>query len=117
MLLLYLNARLKVKFNGDLLKQVNATYNYGPIVNIYNVYELIPDTKDSSSTLESCLFGVVKLTKNSDVDKYKYSGYDILFDAKGSFSLPSGGYGKNVVIFRVDMSSSTHINNKTIELF
>ena len=26
-------------------------------------------------TLENCLFGSVKLTKNPDIDKYKYSGY------------------------------------------
>ena len=28
------------------------------------------------------------------------------------FSYPSGGTGRNVIIFRVDMSSSTKINNR-----
>ena len=28
-------------------------------------------------TLENCLFGAIRLTTNADVDKYKYSGYDI----------------------------------------
>ena len=27
-------------------------------------------------TLENCLIGAVQLTKNADVDKYKYFGYD-----------------------------------------
>ena len=27
------------------------------------------------------LFGAIKLTKNADFDKYKYSGYGIGFDA------------------------------------
>ena len=51
------------------------------------------------------------MTKNGDVDKYKYSGYGIAFDRKGSFSFPGTGLGKNVIIFGVDMSSSTKIDN------
>ena len=74
---------------------------------------MIPDTKDSSITLENCLFGAVKATKNADIDKYKYSGYGIGFYSKGPFSHPSGGYGKNVITFGDDVSSSTHANNKT----
>ena len=31
-------------------------------------------------TLVNCLFGAVKLTKNVDPDKCKYSGYGIGFD-------------------------------------
>ena len=63
-------------------------------------------------TLQNCLFGSVTLTKNVDIDKYKYSGYGIGFDRKGSFSFPGGGFGQNVVIFGADMSSSPHIDNK-----
>ena len=74
---------MKLIFSGDLLKQNKVTYNHGPIVNIYNVYRLTPTTKDSSVTLQNCLFGAVKLTKNADIDKYKYSGYGIGFDSKG----------------------------------
>ena len=62
--------------------------------------------------LTNALFGVVKLTKNADIDKYKYSGYGIGFDGKGFFSHPSGGTERNVIIFGVDMSSSTKIDNK-----
>ena len=71
------NTRIKVKFNGDLLKLNKVTHNHGPIVNIYIVYRLSPTSKDSSVTLQNCLFGAVKLTKNADIDKYKYSGYGI----------------------------------------
>ena len=111
--LVYDNATIKVKFNEDVLKQDKVTYNHGPIVNIYIAYRLTPDTKDSSITLENCLFGSVKLTKNYDIDKYKYSGYDIGFDSRGSFTHPSGGVSRNFIIFGADLSSSTHANNKT----
>ena len=111
--LIYDNARTKVKFNGDFLKQDKITYNHGPIVNTYIFYRLIPDTKSFSLTLEDFLFGAVKLTKIVDINKYKYSGYGIGFDSRGSFSHPSGGDGRNFIIFGADMSSSSHANNKT----
>ena len=59
------------------------------------------------------MFGVIKLTKNSDIDEYEYAGYEIGFDSKGTFSHPSGTTGVNVVIFRAGMSSTVHTNNKT----
>ena len=62
--------------------------------------------------MENCLFGAVTLTKHVNIDKYGYSGYGIGFDRKESFSFPSGGYGQNVIIFGVDMSSSIHIDYK-----
>ena len=31
---------------------------------------------------------------------------------KGTFSFPTGGFGKNVIIFEADMSSSVHVDNK-----
>ena len=67
---------------------------------------------DADFTLENCLFGEVKLTKNADVDKYKYFGYGIGFDGKRVFSHPTGSFGNNTIIFGVDMSSSVHIDNK-----
>ena len=53
--------------------------------------------------LENCLFDAVSLTKNTDIDKYKYSGYGIRFDRNGFFSHPSGETGRNVIIFAVYM--------------
>ena len=108
---MYDNARIKVKLNGNLLNQNKVTYNHGPIVNIYVVYRLIPATKDSSVPLQNCLFGAVKLAKNADIDKYKYSGYGIGFDSRESFSHPSGGYGRNVIILGANLSSSADANN------
>ena len=58
------------------------------------------------------MFGAVTLTKNADIEKYKYSGYGIGFDRRSSFSFPSGGFGQNVLIFSADMSTSIHIDNK-----
>ena len=57
-------------------------------------------------------FGAVTLTKNADIEKYGYSGFGIGFDRRSSFSFPSGGFGQNVLIFGVDVSSSSHIDNK-----
>ena len=67
---------------------------------------------DNDPTLKNCLSGAVTLTKNADIDKYGYSGYEIGFDRKWSFSFSRGGFGQNVIIFGVDMSSSAHIDNK-----
>ena len=66
----------------------------------------------SFPTLVNCLFSAVCLTKISDIDKYKSSRYGIGFDRGGYFSFPSGGFGSNVTIFVVDMSSSVHVDNK-----
>ena len=53
------------------------------------------------------------MTKNADVDKHGYSGYGIGFNIRSSFLFPGGvGFGQNVIIFGVDMSSSAHIDNK-----
>ena len=52
------------------------------------------------------------MTRNTDIDKYGYSGYGIGFDEISSFSFPGGGFGQNVLIFGADMSSCAHIDNK-----
>ena len=102
---------------NDIKIESIKTNNYsliphGDIVNIYIVYEITSDYKDINyPTLENCLFGSVKLTKNADIDKYGYSGYGIGFDRETSFSI-GNEIGKNVIIFGVDMSSSTKIDNR-----
>ena len=58
------------------------------------------------------MFGAVTLTKNADIEKYGYSGFDIGFDRRSGFSFPAGGFGQNVLIFGADMSSSANIDNK-----
>ena len=72
-------AKIRVKFAGNCLKQSNKlTYTHRTTVNIYIVYELgAYSSNNSDPTLKSCLFGTVTLTKNTDIDKYGYSGYGI----------------------------------------
>ena len=101
-----------VKFSGSCLKQDKATYNHGTMVNLYIVYEISKNYNISSyPTSENCLFGAVSLTKNADIDQYKYSGYGIGFDRKTGFSF-GNGFGRNCIVFGVDMSSSVHVDNK-----
>ena len=69
-------------------------------------------SSNSDPTIKSCLFGAVTLTKNADIDKYRYSGYGIGFDRRSSFSFPGGGLAQNIIIFGADMNSSIHIDNK-----
>ena len=57
------------------------------------------------------MFGAVSLTKNNDIDEYKYSRYGIGFNRKGKFSV-GNRFGRNCIIFGVDMSSSVHVDNK-----
>ena len=111
--LAYDNVRIKLKFVGALLKQDKITYNHEPIVTIYIFYRLSPSIT-SDITLENCLFGVVKLTKNLKITTY--SGYGAASDSKGSFLHPSGGYGKTVIIFGADLSSSVHAANNILVL-
>ena len=60
---------------------------------------------------ENCLFGAVSVTKNADIEKYKYSGYGIGFDRHVYYSHSRGRTGRNVIIFGVDVSSSTKIDD------
>ena len=92
-------SKIRVKFNGSFLNQFPLTILHGDIVNIYIVYEI---TSEYSSinypTLENCLFGSVKLTKNADTDKYGYSRYGIGFDRNTTFSVGNES-GKNIIFF------------------
>ena len=116
---LYLNLYYKgtktiASFPVARLKKDKVAFNHGKIVTIYTVYKLIKLSniyKNNNLTIENALFGAVSLTKNADVDKYKYSGYGLAFDKRGSFSFSGGGYGLNVIIFGADMNSSSHIDN------
>ena len=64
---------------------------------------------NNDPALKNCLFGAVTLTKNTDIDKYGYSGYGIGFDRKWVVSFPGGGFGQNALIFGAVMSSSAHM--------
>ena len=102
-------SKITIQFEGSFLNGFPSTILHGNIVNIYIVYEITSDYKDINyPTLENCLFGSVKLTKNVDIDKYGYSGYGIGFDRETSFSI-GNEIGKNVIIL---MSLSAKIDNR-----
>ena len=95
------------------MKQDSVTFNYKKVVNIYIMYEISKSINISNYlTLENCLFGVVRLNGNADIDTYGYSGYGIGFDKHGRFSLTGTGLGRNVIIFGEDMSLSTKSGNR-----
>ena len=109
----YLGNKTRAERKGSCLKQDKITYTHGKIVNIYIVYGISKNYNISSyPTLKNCFFGAVSLTKTADIDKYKHSGYGIGFDRHGCFSRPSGGTGRNVIIFGVIMILSTKIDNR-----
>ena len=101
----YYGTKTRVEFSGSCLKQDKITYTHGKVVNIKSI------NISNYPALENCLFGAVSLTKNADIDRYGYHGYGIGFDRHGSFSFPGTGLGQNVVIFGLDMSSSTKTDN------
>ena len=111
-------------FVNHYLLQDNNFNGHCPIKNNISIPEKVkhwyisctlrPKLRNSNTnfTLSSCLFESVKLTKSADTDKCKYTGYGIGFDSRSEFLFTDGSYGKNVIIFGADMSSSVHVDNK-----
>ena len=109
----YVNEKLRLKFKGSCLAQTKVTYTHKNIVNVYIVCQIGATTRNFyDPKLINGLFGAVTLVKNSDISKFRYIGYGIGFDRGTTFSFASGGFGHNVLIFGVDMSGLTHIDNK-----
>ena len=105
--------KARVGFNGGCSKQDSVAFNHKKLVNIYIVCEISKNINISNyPILENCLFWAVSLDKNDDIDRYGYSGYGIGFDGHGSFSFPGTRLGRNLIIFGVDISSSTKIGNR-----
>lgn len=57
---------------------------------------------------KSC--GSVKWSKHADPDKY--SVYGVSFDVCGTYLFVNAGFGNNVIIFGVYISSPVHFDNK-----
>lgn len=71
---------------------------------------MLPFRQDDDFTLRNALFGTTKLSKNADKDEYKYSESWRGLDNHWTVSLCNGsGFGKNVISFRTDLSSSEHV--------
>ena len=60
---------------------------------------------------KNCLFGATSIVKISDKEKYVYSGYGITLDSASWCSF-SNDTARNVIIFGVDNSSSSHSENR-----
>ena len=100
------------------MKQNKLGYTNGKIVNLYIVYELKNRGIDSPDfTVQNGLFGAVKITKNVNTSHYKYEGHEICFDGKSSFSLGNRIDAKNLIVFGVNTSNSSHSTNKTQNIY
>ena len=82
------------------------------IVNVYIVYDLDawPKIPLRNFTMKNCLFGATSIVKNSDKERYLCSGYKTTFDEKSEWSF-NNCTARNVVIFVVGYSSSSHAHN------
>ena len=77
--------RIGIKFDTDTLAVEQNNY-LTKIVNVYIVYKLYtwPRNPTNNFKFKNCLFGATNIVKNSDKEKYVYSGYGITFDSAGS---------------------------------
>ena len=77
------------------------------VINLYIFYTLNPwlTNLNTDFTLKNCLFGSVKLNKNANPYKYKFSDYGLGFDSGSEFSFTDGSIGKNAIISGADMCS------------
>ena len=97
-----------------------ASNNSIPIkaINLYISYIPNPGLRNLNTdfTLNNCLFGTVKLTKNAGLYKYKYSGCNIGFDSRSAFLFTDVSLRKNIIIFGAYMISSAYIDNKNKDI-
>ena len=93
----YDGTKTRVKFNEHCLQQEKITFNHGEIVNIYIAYEI-------ERSVNVSIYPTLKKL-------FIWCSNDIGFDRKWFFSI-SDEFGRNVIIFGRDMSSSSHIDNK-----
>ena len=114
---------MHVHLSGNHFQQNKVIIpNYNNVINIYCVYKLDPitSTRGTSYTIQNALFGAMQITKNAtDYDKNNYKGYGICFDERSQLchTITENGRvhttnGRNVLIFRVDMSFSAHATNR-----
>ena len=82
-----LSLKSAVEFKGSCLKQDKTSFIHSNEVNLFILYELDIWSTDLSArnTLSGCGFGAVKLTKNTEPNKFGYSGYGNGFDTRSKF--------------------------------
>ena len=96
------------------MKQDKISYINFSAINIYIVYSLDPisNTRNIDLTVQNCLFGAVKITRNRDTSKFKYVGSGISFDEGSNFSFGNRIDARNVIILGCDAKNFSHANNK-----
>ena len=100
------------------MKQNKLSYAHGKIINLYVVYELKNRKVDSPGfNVQNGLFGAVQITKYVNTSHYKYEGYGICFNGESSFRFGNRIDAKNVIIFGVNISNSSHSTNKTQNIY
>ena len=117
------DGRMHVYLNGNHFKQNTVIIpNNDNVINIYCVYEIRPiaSNRDITFTIQNALFGAMQITKNAtDNSRNNYKGYGICFDERCQFghTITEDGRahtknGRNILIFRVDMSFSVDATNR-----
>ena len=101
-----------IKFDKDPLAVEQRNY-LTKIVNIYIVCDLDawPRNPTNNFKFKNCSFGATNVVRNSDKEKYVHSRYGITFDSGGSWKFDND-FARNVIIFGVDNSSSSHSDNR-----
>ena len=104
--------RIGIKFDKDSLAVEQNNY-LTQVVNVYIAYDLDawPKNPTNNFKFKNSLFGAINIVKNSDKEKYVYSGYGKTFDSAGLWSFDND-FARNVIIFGVNNSSSSHSDNR-----
>ena len=101
-----------IKFDKEPLA-VEQNHFLSKIVSVYILYDLDtwPRNLTKNFKFKNCLSGAASVAKNSDKGKCGNSGYGITFDSAG-FWRSKNDTVRNVIIFGVDNSSSSHVDNR-----
>ena len=104
--------RIGIKFDKDLLVAEESN-GLSKVVHVYIVFHLdtCPRNPNNNFKFRNWLFGATNIVKNSDKEKYVYSGYGITFDSEGSWRFDDD-FASNLITFEADNSSSSHSENK-----
>ena len=104
--------RMRIKFDEDSLTVEQNNY-LTKIANDYICYEFSGWLRNPTNNfkLKNWLFEATNIVKNSDKEKYVYNGYGITFDSADFWSFDNDT-ARNVIIFDVDNSSSSHSDNQ-----
>ena len=105
-----------MNFNGHCLIKSNIYIPKKSNKSIFFLHTNSEIKKFKHRLCINCLFGSVKLSKNADLDKYEYTGYNIGFDSCSEFSFTDGSFGKIVIFFGTYTNSSVHIGNKVKDI-